>query len=227
MADETSGIGPAVLQFLRDHELAVGKLREQLAAKLGHEPEQPAVRGERQKEIARLPGFFSIKGLTAGEVSREANYDEANTYTVLDALVESGLLEVVPGSSPRRWRLALEHRRNKMLSASRVIEAGEWTTYGNVAVAVTGHRNAARAVGRMAARHPAFANPHRVIMEGGSIPPGWEGYGGGPEECRRRLEAEGVRFIDDLAEPTQRITWEVIEQRVAALEADEDLADAA
>lgn len=159
-------------------------------------------------------------------MSRDADYDEANTYTVLNALEASGLLEVVPGSTPRRWRLALSHRRNKVLRASRVIESGEWTTYGDVAVAVTGHRNAARAVGRMAARHPAFANPHRVIKEGGVIPPGWQGYGGGPEECRRRLEAEAVRFVGEVADPSQRLTWEVIDQRLAAAEADEELPDA-
>jgi alkylated DNA nucleotide flippase Atl1 len=225
-----SRIGLAILGLVTEFEGALGRLREQLAAEYGHEPEveQPALRGERQEAIAQLPGLFSTLGMPAGEISREASYDEANTYTVLNSLTKNGLLEVVPDSTPRRWRLALEHRRNKILRASTMVGRGEWTTYGDLAVAAAGNKLAARAVGRMAAKHPAFANPHRVINAGGVIPPGWQATWGGPEECRRRLEEEEVRFLPDgTAAPRQRITWEVIEERLGAAQEVEDLDEAA
>jgi alkylated DNA nucleotide flippase Atl1 len=137
---------------------------------------------------------------------------------VLNSLEKTGLVETVPDSSPKRWRLAERHLRDPILKASRVIRVDEWTTYGDIAIAVGGNKNGARAVGRVAATHPAFANPHRVINQGGIINPSWRGMGGGPEECRRRLESEKVRFAGDAADPKCRISWEEIDERLRAVE---------
>jgi alkylated DNA nucleotide flippase Atl1 len=214
----TTTLGPALVQFLSDVENAVIRLRDQLAAEFAVAPvgAEPVVRGERQESIARLPELAGEQGLTAGEISRKVEYDEANTYTVLSALEKTGLLERVEGS-PRRWRLAGVHRRDPILRASGVIGHGEWTTYGDIAVAAAGNKNVARAVGRLAAKHPAFANPHRVMQAGGTINPGWSGSGGGREKCRQMLEGEGIAFHDDHADPRKRIGWEEIEARVRAL----------
>jgi hypothetical protein len=81
-------------------------------------------------------------------------------------------------------------------------------------MAATG-TNAARAVGRTAARNPAFPAPWRVIYADGSIPEGWGAGDGGPERCRRLLEAENVRFVNGRADPAQKLLWEEIELLLA------------
>jgi O6-methylguanine-DNA--protein-cysteine methyltransferase len=47
-------------------------------------------------------------------------------------------------------------------SARAASRAGEWTTYGDMAIAVSDNIRLARTVGRVAAKNPAFANPHRI-----------------------------------------------------------------
>jgi alkylated DNA nucleotide flippase Atl1 len=176
----------------------------------------PTVRGTWQKKIAPLAGFLLAQGLSAGEVAREAGYDEANTYTVLASLEKSGLLEQIGGTSSKRWRLADRHRRDRILRASHVIEKGEWTTYGDIAAAVSGNVNHARSVARVASTNPAFANPHRVLNAGGKIHPDWhDDEGLGPDECERRLREDGVGFLDGKAQGT-RVDYETIKDRLAA-----------
>lgn len=89
------------------------------------------------------------------------------------------------------------------------LERGEWTTYGDVVIAVMGSPRGARGVGRAAATDPDFPSPHRVLMNDGSINPGWATSDGlGPEECRRRLEEEGVQFTtDDVADRVHYVGW--------------------
>ncbi len=95
-----------------------------------------------------------------------------------------------------------------------LVRAGEWTSYGDISIAVHGHVAAARAVGRAAATVLGFPNAERVIGKGGRIPAGWGvATGGGPEECRRRLEAQGVRFEEGLADPSQHVGWEILVDR--------------
>ena len=177
----------------------------------------PALRGAWQRKIARLTGLSLERGMTGGEVAREAEYDEANTYTVLAALEKASLLEQVEGAAPKRWRLTVTHRRDRILRASRVIGRGEWTTYGDIAIAVADNVRLARAVGRVAAKNPAFASPHRVLKQGGLIPPDWrDDDDRGPEECERRLRAEGIEFNAAAASPKFRVGWEEIKGRLAA-----------
>jgi alkylated DNA nucleotide flippase Atl1 len=82
-------------------------------------------------------------------------------------------------------------------------------------MAATGTKRAARAVGRSAARNPAFPSAWRVIYADGSIPEGWGANDGGPEKCRRLLEAEGVRFVNGRADPRRKLLWEEIELLLA------------
>lgn len=99
-----------------------------------------------------------------------------------------------------------------------VVGSGEWTTYGDVSIAVRGDTRAARAVGRAAATLPEFPNPHRVLKEGGVIPPGWHSTDSStpdPEECRRRLVAEGIEFDPETgrASRTFYVPWDVLVER--------------
>ncbi len=68
---------------------------------------------------------------------------------------------------------------------------------------------------RSAVHDPAFSAPWRVIYADGSIPDGWGAGDGGPERCRRLLEAEGIRFVDGRADAAKKILWEEIELLLA------------
>jgi len=84
-----------------------------------------------------------------------------------------------------------------------LVERGEWTTYGEIAQVALGGRGA-RVVGAAAAGG-RLANAHRVLLAGGRISPGWGG--GRVDDCRRRLEMEGIRFKDGRADPVRHVTW--------------------
>jgi alkylated DNA nucleotide flippase Atl1 len=231
MADlEGPGLEVALIAigWLRGIERASAEAAAGLAALLEEDvvDNAPALRGAWQRKIARLPGLALERGMTGGEVSRDAEYDEANTYTVLAALEKTGLLEQVVGASPKRWRLTVQHRRDRILRASRVIHCGEWTTYGDIAVAVADNVRLARTVGRVAAKNPAFANPHRVLKQGGLIPPDWrDDDGQGPEECERRLRAEGIEFHGTPAAAAEpHIGWAEIKARIAEIDDEDDAA---
>jgi alkylated DNA nucleotide flippase Atl1 len=97
------------------------------------------------------------------------------------------------------------------------VGAGEWTTYGDIALAVHGDVRAAREVGWAAAKYPAFPNAHRVLKAGGLIAAGWRDHQGrGPEECQRLLEAEGIAFTGDRADPQRHVPAHVLFQRVSS-----------
>ena len=112
----------------------------------------------------------------------------------------------------------MNRRDDRILRASRLIPEGYWTAYGEIGAAATGGRRAHRLVARLAAHNPAFSTPWRVLHADGSIADGWRGPHGGPERCRELLEAEGVRFINGRADPTQKILSDEIELLLAGLE---------
>jgi alkylated DNA nucleotide flippase Atl1 len=89
------------------------------------------------------------------------------------------------------------------VAVAALVGRGEWTTYGEIARVALGGRGA-RVVGGAAARG-RLANAHRVLLARGRISPGWGG--GNVDECRRRLEAEGIRFLDGRADPARHLTW--------------------
>jgi alkylated DNA nucleotide flippase Atl1 len=204
-------VARALHGFARSADTLADALIAEFGGVLGEEPDV-RVRGERQTQIIQLPELFSAHGLTVAEIARAIGYDEANTHTTVGTLEKQGLLEVAYNGRPRRYRLAIEHRRNKILRAARAIPVGRWASYGDVGIAATGNRNAARAVARSAARNPAFPTPWRVINGNATIPDGWHsGDGQGPEKCRALLEGEGIRFEDGKADPSHRIGWEELE----------------
>jgi alkylated DNA nucleotide flippase Atl1 len=178
--------------------------------------ELPIGRGQRQQQILELPGLTAEDGLKTADVAAGISYDVPNTYTTLQALERSGLVEMIPGATPQRWRLTSRYRTTSavfMRVASRVRPA-EWTTYGDISIAVRGDTKAARGVGQAAAALPAFPHPERVLMEGGRINPKWrDSEGRGPEHCRHLLEQQGVRFKGDTADQSQRVSWDELRHR--------------
>jgi alkylated DNA nucleotide flippase Atl1 len=62
--------------------------------------------------------------------------------------------------------VAEKYRRDRMLRVTHLVRPGEWTTYGDVAVAAFNNWRMARAVGQSAQRNPAFNAPHRVLSKG-------------------------------------------------------------
>ncbi|MFL5834731.1 MAG: MGMT family protein [Solirubrobacterales bacterium] len=180
----------------------------------------PELRGRVQKRIVGLPEMYVEAGMSASDIARRLQYDEANTYGVLKALTETGVAEEVQGQKPRRWRMATKHRRARVLRMSRLIPDGRWTTYGDFSIAVYDNVKMAITVGQVAAKNPAFVNPHRVLWSGGVIPDKWsDDEGNGPEECERRLREEGIDVKDRVANGGRFIDWEELKE---ILERDEE-----
>jgi alkylated DNA nucleotide flippase Atl1 len=119
-------------------------------------------------------------------------------------------------ANAERWRLAPRYRTTAavfMRVADRLRE-GEWTTYGDISIAVRGDTKAARGVGRAAAAMPHFPHPERVLMEGGVINPSWhDSQGRGPDYCEQLLREQGVRFTDGRADESQRVSWDELRRR--------------
>jgi alkylated DNA nucleotide flippase Atl1 len=175
----------------------------------------PVGRGSRQQQILELADLTTEQGMKTADVAAAIVYEVPNTHSTLQALERAALVELVPSTSPQRWRLAPRYRATAGVFkrvASRVRE-GEWTTYGDISIAVRGDTKASRGVGRAAAAVPGFPHPERVLMEGGVINPKWHDGHGGPERCRQLLDAQGVRFIDGRADPAQRVAWDELRRR--------------
>jgi alkylated DNA nucleotide flippase Atl1 len=181
------------------------------------ELEIPVGRGQRQQQILELPGLRAEDGMKTADVAAAIGYEVPNTYSTLQALQRAALVEMVPGAAPQRWRLAPRYRTTSvvfMRMASRV-RPGEWTTYGDISIAIRGDTKAARGVGQAAAALGDFPNPERVLMEGGFINPKWhDSQGRGPEYCRQLLEQQGVTFNDEgFADHCRRVTWDELRRR--------------
>jgi alkylated DNA nucleotide flippase Atl1 len=191
-------------EYARDLSAVVGEIEETSV---------PELRGRIQRQIVALSEMFSEAGMSASEIARELDHDEANTYSVLRTLTESHVLEEVEGAKPRRWRMAVKHRRARVLRMSRLVPDGRWTTYGDFSIAVYDNIKMAITVGRVAAKNPAFVNPHRVLWSGGVIKDAWsDDEGQGPKECVRRLREDGIDVTDRVADKSKFIGWEDLKE---------------
>jgi hypothetical protein len=189
------------------------------------EVQAPELRGPLQRRVVALPELASSLGMTSKEVAAMTTGDEPNCHATLKGLVEKGVLEFVEGASPQRFRLSIKHRRDRILGLSRLIDRGEWTTYKDFSIAVYDNWRMALTVARVAARHPAFANAHRVLQTGGTVSADWrdEERKLGPDECKRRLAEEGVwDTVDDCAKPESFVPWGVLQDRLIHVELGDD-----
>lgn len=183
-------------------------------------PEDEYNLGKRQRQVVALRGLASETGLRTSEIATAIEYEVPNTYTTLQALARSDIVEMVPNVEPQHWRLARRYRPNSdaFIRIAGHVHRGEWTTYGDISLVVLGDHRASRGVGRAAAQLAEFPNPHRVLMQGGIVNPEWKDDAGhGPDECRHRLADEGVTFDPGgHADPAKRVTWDVLMARDAA-----------
>ncbi len=207
-------VGEAFLAFAADFETAVAAIPDSAAAE--EIVVVPEGRGLRQKQILDLPQLATEEGMKTAEIASNISYEVPNTHSTLQTLERNALVELVPGVSPQTWRLAQRYRTNAPVFkrlALRVKE-GEWTTYGDISIAVRGDTKAARGVGRAAATIPDFPHPERILMEGGVINPKWrDSEMRGPDYCRRLLEKQGVKFDGDYAAKGQRVAWDELLRR--------------
>lgn len=78
----------------------------------------------------------------------------------------------------------------RILAVSRKVPRGYWTTYAAVSEVVYGHRRGAQWVGTVLRKDASVDSAHRTLRAGGRVAGDWQGVGGGPTECVRRLRAE-------------------------------------
>lgn len=185
----------------------------------GDLPPLPPTRGPRQQAIVEtLMKNESEEGLKTGEIARAVDMDQPNAYTTLQTLQGQGVVEMIPGVQPQRWRIGAKYRLSRrIIEFSNLVREGEWTSYGEIGQAVYGHLNAGLAVARVVSTSDDVTAPHRVLEYTGRIADGWIGDGGGPEECRRRLEAEGVEVSDDMfAHMRHRVGHETLIERASS-----------
>jgi alkylated DNA nucleotide flippase Atl1 len=92
------------------------------------------------------------------------------------------------------------------------VKLGEWTSYGDISVAVVGTQRSARAVGRAAATISEFPQAHRVLTGEGRVSRG--ARSGETLRARRKLESEGIVFDEKgRADPSRRVFWDELQRR--------------
>ncbi len=216
-------IGQALLDFANSYEAAA--VDPESSAALENIVELPVGRGERQRQILELSGLATEVGMKTADVASAIGYEVPNTHSTLQALERNGLVELVQGVSPQTWRLVPRYRNNAPVFkrvASRVKE-GEWTTYGDISIAVRGDTKASQGVGRAAAKMSDFPHPERVLMNDGVINAKWrDAEGRGPEYCRQLLIDQKVEFDDDgRADKTRKVDWHELKRRDESEEVNE------
>ncbi|SCE78188.1 Alkylated DNA nucleotide flippase Atl1, participates in nucleotide excision repair, Ada-like DNA-binding domain [Micromonospora coriariae] len=152
-------------------------------------------------------------GYLSGKPEEAAELVTRFAMAVLDAL---GQDDETDFPDPDQIESATGRADTATISAiAACIKPGEWATYGDLSKVATGTSSAAIAVGTIAARTPAFPNPHRILAGKGKIPNSWASSdGGGPDACRERLGAEGISFLPDgRAAPQQRASVDALRTR--------------
>lgn len=104
--------------------------------------------GKRQRQIVDLAGLTTEDGLRTAEVADAIDYDTPNTYTALQALARSQVVEQVPGGTTQRWRLVPRYRKanSEFEQVIGRLAPDEWATDADLSIAVRGDLAAAEAI---------------------------------------------------------------------------------
>ncbi|MBO0813486.1 MAG: VOC family protein [Microlunatus sp.] len=104
--------------------------------------------GKRQRQIVDLVGLTTEDGLRTAEIADAIDYDTPNTYTALQALARSQVVEQVPGGTTQRWRLVQRYRKanSEFEQAIDRLAPDEWTTAADLSIAIRGDLAAAEAI---------------------------------------------------------------------------------
>lgn len=175
-------------------------------ASLAAEPPRPAdehALGKRQLQIVELPGLADEAGMKTADIATAIEYELPNTYSALQALARNQVVEQVPGREPQHWRLVRRYRATSRVYArvAGLVEAGEWTTAGDVSIAVRGDTQGAESI--------LAAGLSRRVLADARV----------PHEIAQALAGEGLSILDDdRADPRQRVTWDELSRRARAAE---------
>jgi hypothetical protein len=130
-------------------------------------------RSLRQEAILTLPEMADAGGVKPSDIAA-TRCSVSNTYGLLQSLHRAGLVELVLGVHPQRWRFKTSHRHDDRVVFAQlagVVRSGEWTTCGDLSVASRGDIAAAAVVCLVATRNDGLPAAHRVLLEGGEPPP--------------------------------------------------------
>jgi predicted enzyme related to lactoylglutathione lyase len=156
--------------------------------------------GPRQLQIVELAGLATEEGMKTAAIAGAIDYDVPNTYSTLQVLARSQVVEQVAGKEPQHWRLARRYRAGSRAfeRIADLVNHGEWTTAADISIAVRGDIQAADSLVRAGLSH-------RVLVDALA-----------DDEHRRALEAEGVTFLaDGYADPRHRVGWDELARRAA------------
>lgn len=193
-----AGVIAALERF--SESIGAGEPADEVVAELPRPADEHAL-GKRQLQIVELPALATEEGIKTADIAAAIDYELPNTYSALQALVRNQVVEQVPGREPQHWRLVRRYRATSraFARAAELIRPGEWTTAGDLSIALRGDTAAARAI---AAAHLS----HRVLPDDRTSPAGL------PE-----LEAEGVGLLaDGSPDPRHRVSWDELSRRAAA-----------
>ncbi len=139
--------------------------------------------------------------MKTAEVAAAIDYELPNTYSALQALACNQVVEQVPGKEPQHWRLVRRYRATSREYArvAELVRPGEWTTAGDVSIAVRGDTRATQSIAAAELSHRVLpdARPSKVAAAA--------------------LRAEGLTILPTgEADPRQRVSWDELSRRAAA-----------
>jgi hypothetical protein len=220
LAELMETIGRACIRYadeIRGADVRAAELHVQPAA----DPVEELGLGSRQRQIVDILRSAGEAGLTTAQIADGmGGHDTANAHMSLRALHGRRVVDEVPGLKPIHWRLAPQFRAtaDPYLDAAERVRSGEWTTEGDISIAVRGDTRGVPAVGRAASTLDEFPNAHRVLHPGGVLPDERRSTDAhavlDPEDCRQLLENEGVTFdADGRARHEHYVPWHVLVER--------------
>ena len=202
--DDENALVSAVIAALERFSEALGQdgnpASHDVVAELPSPADEHAL-GKRQLQIVELPAMASEEGLKTSDIAGAIGYELPNTYSALQALARNQVVELVPSKEPQHWRLVRRYRSvsRSYAEMAELVRSGEWTTAGDVSIAVRGDLRASDAIVSARLSHRVLPTEHA------------------PVDAVELLRADGVALMPNGdADPGQRVTWDELSRRAAA-----------